>query len=69
MAAPGSTAARVYGRLLSLNPLYPHVDLAQRETVLGRNPRCDVVFDSLLVSKRHCKLLCSDAGVFVRDLR
>lgn len=60
----------VYGKLLSLNPAVDHIDLTRRETILGRSaPLCDVVFDDLQVSKQHCKIICSDAGVFIRDLR
>ena len=67
MASP---SGRVFGKLLSLNPSVDHIDLTKRETVLGRNnTAADIVFDSLQVSKQHCKIICSDAGVFVRDLR
>lgn len=64
-----AASPRVLGKLLSLNPTVPHVDLTRRETLFGRNAACNVTFESLQVSKQHCKVICSDAGVFVRDLR
>jgi pSer/pThr/pTyr-binding forkhead associated (FHA) protein len=37
--------------------------------VLGRSPRCDVVIDNTEVSRTHCRLEVTAAGVTVEDLR
>lgn len=37
---------------------------AERPVVLGRDPRCDAVFDSLAVSRRHAAIE-ADGGRFV----
>ena len=42
--------------------------LLKTETTIGRSASCDVVLDSALVSRRHARILMSDAGLFIEDL-
>jgi pSer/pThr/pTyr-binding forkhead associated (FHA) protein len=37
--------------------------------VLGRSPRCDLVIDNTEVSRTHCRLEVTSAGLSVEDLR
>lgn len=39
-----------------------------RETVVGRDPGCDVVLDDDRVSRRHARLACNGSGWTVADL-
>lgn len=42
--------------------------LLKTETTIGRSASCDVVLNSALVSRRHARILMSDAGLFIEDL-
>lgn len=39
-----------------------------RETVIGRSTDCNLKIASTQVSRRHCRIVVNDAGVFVEDL-
>lgn len=39
------------------------------ERTVGRGPRADFVVDAALVSRVHCHLTTTDAGLVVEDLR
>ncbi|HMJ16325.1 MAG TPA: FHA domain-containing protein [Polyangiaceae bacterium] len=42
--------------------------LTKIETTIGRSTSCEVVLESALVSRRHARILMSDAGLFIEDL-
>lgn len=42
--------------------------LLKLETTIGRSASCDVVLDSALISRRHARILRSEAGLFIEDL-
>lgn len=47
----------VWGRLVSLNPKYPTIDLREDEVTLGRANSCTHAFDDKRVSSMHCKII------------
>jgi pSer/pThr/pTyr-binding forkhead associated (FHA) protein len=57
----------MYARLVSLEGC-PDIELKDRQVLLGRDARCDVTFDSFLVSRCHCYLAVEAEGVAVLDL-
>ncbi len=42
--------------------------LDRRTVLIGRHPTCDVLLDSLRVSRRHCVVTSKRGAVVVRDL-
>ena len=46
----------------------PDIPLDRRWTLIGRHPECDVLLDSLRVSRRHCIITAESDAVVVRDL-
>ena len=46
----------------------PDIPLDRRSTLIGRHPECDVLLDSLRVSRRHCIITAESDAVVVRDL-
>ncbi|WP_373047665.1 diguanylate cyclase [Vulgatibacter sp.] len=44
------------------------IPLLAAETVLGRDPSCNLVVELENVSRRHCVVRCRDAGVTIQDL-
>jgi pSer/pThr/pTyr-binding forkhead associated (FHA) protein len=46
----------------------PDISVEQPMLVLGRDPRCDALLDSPLVSRKHCCIVPSECEVIVRDL-
>lgn len=44
------------------------ISLREGETAIGRDPACQIVLDSPLVSRRHARLVVSTTGVMVEDL-
>jgi hypothetical protein len=44
------------------------IPIAKAEIVMGRAVDCDVVLDGPLVSRRHARILVSEAGMTVEDL-
>ncbi|EGC39329.1 hypothetical protein DICPUDRAFT_86130 [Dictyostelium purpureum] len=45
-----------WGRLLSINPEFPHVEIQDDECLFGRNPACNVVFNDKKISSKHCRV-------------
>lgn len=52
----------------ALRPAKVHLLPEQRETVVGRDPTCDVTLDDDRVSWHHARLVRTDAGWTVTDL-
>ena len=46
----------------------PDIPLDRHSVLIGRHPVCDVRFDSLRVSRRHCIVIPKGVAVVVRDL-
>jgi hypothetical protein len=46
----------------------PDIPLDRRSILIGRHPECDVLLDSLRVSRRHCIITMGRGDVVVRDL-
>jgi pSer/pThr/pTyr-binding forkhead associated (FHA) protein len=46
----------------------PDIPLDRRAILIGRHPECDVLLDSLRVSRRHCIITTGWGDVVVRDL-
>jgi predicted component of type VI protein secretion system len=46
----------------------PDIPPDRRSTLIGRHPECDVLLDSLRVSRRHCIISAENDAVVVRDL-
>ena len=46
----------------------PDIPLDRGAVMIGRHPECDVLLDSLRVSRRHCVLSADGEAVVVRDL-
>ena len=46
----------------------PDIPLDRRSILIGRHPVCDVLLDSLRVSRRHCIITEESGAVVVRDL-
>eukprot|EP00727_Mastigamoeba_balamuthi_P013206 m51a1_g8508 putative serine threonine-protein kinase chk2 (519) ;mRNA; f:72779-74638 len=68
-AAAAGDAPRVWGRLRSRSPGHPDVDLVEREVVLGRQSACQVRYEELAVSGRHCRIVREGPGaVWLEDL-
>eukprot|EP00026_Physarum_polycephalum_P004954 Phypoly_transcript_04980.p1 GENE.Phypoly_transcript_04980~~Phypoly_transcript_04980.p1 ORF type:complete len:613 (+),score=127.34 Phypoly_transcript_04980:80-1840(+) len=59
-----------WGRLLSLHPALPHVDLVAEMLTIGRKRDSDLVLKEPTVSSRHCKISLDSVSkqVFVEDL-
>eukprot|EP01132_Coremiostelium_polycephalum_P006625 gene6625-8197_t len=63
----------LWGKLISLNPIHPSIELRQDTIVIGRTPNlCNVVFNTPTVSGKHCKISRSPTikgsnVVFVED--
>lgn len=57
---------------VSLQPLYEatskEIVVDKHHFVIGRAEDCDLVLDSLLISRRHCVVTVDDETVSVRDL-
>jgi len=47
---------RPWGRLLSTDMKFCHVDLMSNEILLGREGVCSVIFNDMRVSARHCRV-------------
>jgi len=46
-----------WGKLISLNPIYPSIELCQDSVIMGRSvATCQVSFNSPIVSGKHCKI-------------
>ncbi|KAF2074480.1 hypothetical protein CYY_004225 [Polysphondylium violaceum] len=46
-----------WGKLISLNPIYPSIELCQDSVIMGRSvATCQVTFNSPIVSGKHCKI-------------
>lgn len=43
-------------------------ELAPGEVVLGRSPRCQILLDDPMVSRRHARVVLEDGVVFIEDL-
>ncbi|EGG15187.1 protein kinase 1 [Cavenderia fasciculata] len=57
-----------WGRLVSLNPAYPSIELKQNTVVFGRTASaCQVVYQSQTISGRHCKIY-RDASVAKQNI-
>jgi len=55
VASQDTPKKAAWGRLVSLNELWPNIELDQEEHVLGRASQCDFVFkDQLGISGKHC---------------
>lgn len=54
MRRQSSTAHRPWGRLMSLNSAYPHVDLFKDQVWLGRHADCDIHLVDGCISGKHC---------------
>lgn len=52
----GQMAGRAYG-------------LVKDRIVVGRNPDCDIPLNTLTVARYHARLVCSQQGYFIEDLR
>ncbi|KAN0003992.1 hypothetical protein ACTFIZ_010165 [Dictyostelium cf. discoideum] len=48
--------SNAWGRLLSLNTVYPHVEIVDDECSFGRNPTCQVIFNNNTISFKHCRV-------------
>jgi pSer/pThr/pTyr-binding forkhead associated (FHA) protein len=46
----------------------PDIPLDRGSILIGRHPECDVLLDSLRVSRRHCIITAEGGAVVVRDL-
>jgi pSer/pThr/pTyr-binding forkhead associated (FHA) protein len=46
----------------------PDIVLDRRSVMVGRHPECDVLLNSLRVSRKHCIVTCKGDSVVVRDL-
>jgi pSer/pThr/pTyr-binding forkhead associated (FHA) protein len=46
----------------------PDIPLDRPSTLIGRHPECDVLLDSLRVSRRHCIITAECDAVVLRDL-
>ncbi|KAH3757073.1 protein kinase 1 [Pelomyxa schiedti] len=62
-----------WGRLISMVPGIPTLELRNEEITLGRDPHCDFPFYNPRVSGQHCKIVREDSGcgtklVFLVDL-
>eukprot|EP01113_Clastostelium_recurvatum_P019686 TRINITY_DN2323_c1_g2_i2.p1 TRINITY_DN2323_c1_g2~~TRINITY_DN2323_c1_g2_i2.p1 ORF type:complete len:544 (+),score=139.32 TRINITY_DN2323_c1_g2_i2:49-1632(+) len=66
-----------WGRLVSLNPVYPNIDLYEDEVILGRSgSTCKMTYEDPTISGRHCRIyrdptpITSKTGnvVFVVDM-
>lgn len=61
-----------WGKLVSLNPDYPSVDLNETEVLLGRQSSCNIQIAEMSISGRHCRVtreVCEGSKVyFVEDL-
>lgn len=59
--------AKVWGKLISLNPNHPHVDISG-DTVIGRNSDCTISFpQDQHISGKHCRIHKEDGVIFVED--
>eukprot|EP01114_Cavostelium_apophysatum_P015421 TRINITY_DN4193_c0_g1_i3.p1 TRINITY_DN4193_c0_g1~~TRINITY_DN4193_c0_g1_i3.p1 ORF type:complete len:442 (+),score=128.56 TRINITY_DN4193_c0_g1_i3:262-1587(+) len=71
-------ASTTWGRLLSQDPRFGHIDLQTTELTVGRRKECSVTFSDLRVSGKHCRIFRAntdlEAGtipipsIFVEDL-
>ncbi|KAJ4459574.1 putative Serine/threonine-protein kinase Chk2 [Paratrimastix pyriformis] len=67
------TKPKPWGKFVSLNPDFPHVELIERDITFGRRPDCTVVIEDMRISSKHCQLILEQDGspgsqVFIRDL-
>ncbi len=73
---PSSGAHHMAGSSACVVMLYPHGPqmgkrfvLDKDETVVGRDPTCDIALDDLdNVSRRHCSILCREDDFAITDL-
>jgi len=47
----------VWGKLTSLNPKFPNLDLRDDEITIGRVPTCTFKIDDKRISGQHCKII------------
>jgi pSer/pThr/pTyr-binding forkhead associated (FHA) protein len=52
-----------------IHPVRGHERLLAGGAVIGRGPDCDVRLDDPLVSRRHARILGSEVGTGIEDLR
>ncbi|KAM9982877.1 hypothetical protein ACTFIZ_007400 [Dictyostelium cf. discoideum] len=48
--------SNAWGRLLSLNTVFPHVEIVDDECAFGRNSTCQVIFTDKKISSKHCRV-------------
>ena len=58
----------VWGRLTSLNPNHPHIDLMDGMVTFGRATICSHTFDVNLISGNHCKITRDEHAIYIEDL-
>jgi len=59
--------SKVWGKLISLNPNHPHVDISE-DAVIGRNSDCTISFpQDQHISGKHCRIHKEDGVIFVED--
>jgi len=64
------TGPKIWGRLVSLNPSCPSVDLSESEIFVGRQSSCAIRISDRLISGKHCRIFreSNDGLVFLEDL-
>lgn len=55
---------RVWGRLVSLNPDFPNLDLSDAEVIIGRQKSvCTYAIEYQYISQQHCKVRMSGHAI------
>ncbi|KYQ90888.1 hypothetical protein DLAC_07759 [Tieghemostelium lacteum] len=47
----------VWGRLISMNPKFEHIELKDDDCLFGRNKECQIKYTDKKISSRHCRIL------------
>jgi pSer/pThr/pTyr-binding forkhead associated (FHA) protein len=60
--------ASLHVRVLGANSQEQHYLLEKEETILGRNPDCDVVVPCIHASRRHARIIRVSDRFYVEDM-